>query len=180
MYSARPDLLQLVREHAPNNEFYKKIVEVKSAEMVELTNLQWAGGYKTDYVAVDLNSRRYAPVKTGRVAKLSEGTALIAYSWAGSSKSVTVFIHRSTAAKFLKPQASVKSRLRLTNRQLAFLYCVRNPIYRMEAARLGYNFTSKEWEEERDRLIAGGYLDKAGDLTMMGRNVLPKTLLELT
>lgn len=180
MYTEDKTLLSFVHRFAPDPGFQKKSVAIKSAELVELTGMEWSGGYKTDYVAIHLLEGRYASIHEGRQAKLSPGTAIIAYQWAGNNKYVTVFLHRENLASYL----SVED-MRLTDRHLAILYCTRNyrntyggqtDLRRREAARAGYFFTPEQWRDEQSKLTKWGFLDRRGSLTTKGRNVAPERL----
>lgn len=111
--------------------------------------------------------------------KTRAGIAIIAYQWAGLSKSVEVYLHPSN----ITPQ--IEDRAELTANQLAILYCMRaykntyggeTDLRRKEAGRAGYRLSPEEWAKEQSILQEAGFLDRRGSLTTKGKNAAPKQL----
>ena len=187
MYTEDKTIIKLVKKYAPEG-FSKRQVKITPAEEVPLTGMNWSGGYKTDYVAVNLSSGDSADFPDPewnelyqlRTVKMRAGIAIIAYQWAGLSKFVEVYLHSSN----ITPQ--IEGAVDLTANQLALLFCTRaykntyggrTDIRREEAGRAGYRLSPEEWAKEQSVLHEMGYLDKRGSLTTKGKNAAPKSLL---
>ena len=186
MYTEDKTIVELVKKYAPEG-FNKRQVQVTPAEEVSLTGMNWSGGYKTDYVAVNLSSGDSADfpepewnaVYELRKVKMRAGIAIIAYQYSGLSKFVEVYLHPSNVVQQIEEKAD------LTPQQLAILYCTRayknsyggeTDLRRKEAGRAGYGFTPEAWRAEQDTLCKLGYLDRRGSLTTKGKNATPKSL----
>lgn len=186
MYTEDKTLLKIVQRYAPEG-FNKRQVQVTPAENVPLTGMNWSGGYKTSYVAVNLQSGascefpepEWNEVYQLRTVKMRTGIAIIAYQWAGLSKYVEVYLHPSN----ITPQ--IEEGANLTANQLAILYCTRayknsyggeTDLRRKEAGRAGYRLSPEEWAKEQSILHEAGFLDRRGSLTTKGKNAAPKSL----
>lgn len=186
MYTEDKTIVELVKKYAPEG-FNKRQVQVTPAEEVPLTGMNWSGGYKTDYVAVNLSSGDSADFPDPewnelyqlRTVKMRAGIAIIAYQWAGLSKFVEVYLHPSNVVQ------QIEEKVDLTPQQLAILFCTRayknsyggrTDIRREEAGRAGYRLSPEAWRAEQDTLCKLGYLDRRGSLTTKGKNAAPKHL----
>lgn len=186
MYTEDQTIIKLAKRYAPEG-FNKRQVQVTPAEEVSLTGMNWSGGYKTGYVAVNLSSGdsegfpdpEWNAVYQLRKVKMRAGIAIIAYQWAGLSKFVEVYLHPSNVVQ------QVEHSQELTANQLAILFCTRvykntyggeTDLRRKEAGRAGYRLSPEAWRAEQDTLCKLGYLDRRGSLTTKGKNAAPKSL----
>lgn len=180
------NILALVKKYAPER-FNKRIVNVESTERLQLTGLNWSGGYKNEYVAVHLESGESVHVPEpawnekyrARFVQMEAGVAIICYAYCGLGKRIEVYLHPSNITPLLEKPVE------LTNEEKAVLYftrCYKNSyggetdMRRKEAVRLGYPFTKEKWEAVQNQLRERGLLNKANSLTMDGRNACPNSI----
>lgn len=180
MYTNDPTLIALVKKYAPEG-FNKRAVKVEATETVHLTGLQWGGGYKNEFVVVNLADGQHAVVPEPHYMagssypsqKLRAGLAAICYSYAGSNKYVTVYLHPDNVTPQLedKPELSPKELACLVaTRSLKNSYGGETELRFKECKRNGSISTWEDWVAIRDGLINKGFLTKSGALTIKGKN----------
>lgn len=181
-------VLSLVKRYKPDSTlFNKRAVNVESGEKIQLTGLNWSGGYKNEYVLVDLVSGQSLDVQEPawnemykeRFAHLREGVALICYSFCGTGGRITLYVHPSNLTPLLEKPVE------LTQHEQVVLYCTlcyknsyggEKDMRRKEANRMGYKISPAEWASLQDGLKSRGLLSSNGALTMAGQNACPQNI----
>jgi len=152
----------------------------------------WSGGSRNSYSAIDLNTGEVSPLSFSHTSPwnaerhnadvaLSPGKAVIEHSmFQGKDMGLRFYIHPDNATKFLpvKTELTVFERLvLLATRCFKSSYGGQD---RYQMARDDYNCeqilngeaypTREQWNAAKNTLIASGHLNKAGAITVKGRN----------
>lgn len=183
------NVLGLVKKYKPagSNLFNKRVIDVESGERIQLTGLNWSGGYKNEYVVVDLVSGESVGIPEPawnekyreRFVTLREGIALICYAFCGTGGHITLYVHPQNLTPLLEKPVE------LTENEKVVLYCTscyknsyggEKDMRRKEANRMGYKLTAAEWIALQKGLCQRGLLTANGALTMAGRNACPNNV----
>jgi hypothetical protein len=170
---------------------YKYKVLVCESVTIPVTAGLWDGGSRDSYQGVELaTGKRYpltmeseAPWGTRReiTVQLDNGKAVVEHSiFCGKDMGLTFYIHPSNAIGLIPAKVELTPYQRLVlvaTRSLKSSYAGRD---RYENAQGEYNCTQvlkgddyptrDQWREAQASLIAEGYLNKAGAITVKGRN----------
>ncbi len=160
-------------------------------DQVELINMQWSGGTKNDYVAVNLKTGESKPMIDPRPWPANQSAmppVKIPPDWAiakrktykGKNLGVEFYIHPSNAPAALpSPEKQGEGEgmprdeeiVLVATRSLKSSYGgIKN--YRFHSANEKTGITPDRWRAARDSLIGGGYLNKRGAITPKGRNAI--------
>lgn len=177
-------ILGLVRKYAPDDGFNKRAVNVVATERLQLTGQNWSGGYKSEYIAVDLVDGRCVKIPEPvwnakyqeRFVEVVGGLAIVCYDYCGNGKRITIYLHPSNIALMIEPPIELSEEEKIVlycSRRFKNVYGGRTDIRRKEAASMGYKMTPEEWGLIQQQLQGKGLLNKSNALTMKGRNATP-------
>ena len=144
----------------------------------------WDGGSRSYFVFANLatgetssevpaQSAFARPVAGLDAVSLPDGFVCLEHSiFCGKDSGITIHIRTSNAAKMLPAQVDLT---RFENIVLAYTRCLKSSYagvsnYRYHEAHAQTGITSEEWDATKASLIARGLLNKAGALTVAGRN----------
>jgi len=160
-------------------------IEVETRESVTFYGTMWDGGTRHIYTIVKLDTMDIVPVPTApymQASKLHEheqslanGIAVVRYTQ-GHHESVDIFVHPSNMnAALLPPVTELTEDERIVleyTRRLKSTYAG-IPNYRFHEARRNTQITTERWEAAKANCIARKLLNKAGAITIDGRNAVP-------
>lgn len=193
MYTNKQEIMDLVRQYAPDQAFARKrSVQLETSNEIRLAGLCWSGGYKSEYVAVQLSTGDHVNVEprpdswlrggNEGAYRLSPDVAVIIYQWQGVGKSVRVILHPENLNNKLLPQPVELTRdeeiVLFLTRTLKNSYGGEKNIREKEARRT-YKMTSDRWQSARERLISRKLLNKRGSITIEGKNACPRSITQL-
>lgn len=164
----------------------KASVQVQSCESVSLSGRNWSGGHRNVYFLVDLASGTAirddsADVSIVNAAQVSlrPGLAILKHAYAGTRQYLVLFVHPENLQKFIEKQAELsddEARVLWFTRSLKSSYAgIKN--YRFsECSRRFPEMTLERWETAKTSLIAKKLLNRAGAITVNGRNACPERI----
>ena len=172
-------ILSLVSLHKPVKE-----VQAIVSETIEFTGTNWDSGYKREYTVVDLTTMRVVPVPNqpspwhqtqlhSDTHNINPGYAVVVWQWAGTRHWVEIWGHPQTVSGLITKTPE------LSRDEMIVLCCTRSykssyggiPQYRQYMA-MGKGMSSIVWEETKQKLIERKLLNKAGALTIDGKNAI--------
>ena len=139
----------------------------------------WDGGSRTSYTAIELNSGRVvalpgqtsAPWDASRVERkidLKPGFAIVAHRmFKGNDLGLTFYVHPADIAALIPADTSAS--LTETEKTVLAIIRSRKAAYRADEYRRK-GIADSDIEAIKAGLIKGGFLNKAGAITVQGRN----------
>ena len=158
-----------------------KRFQAEPAESVTIPSYAglWDGGSRTTYSAIELATGRAVPVsdnmsapwdmtRQDKIVPLRAGFAIVKHSiFCGNDMGLTFFVHPSDIAKLIPEQP--KDDLSPTElKVLAIIRGLKSSYRANEYARQG--ISEGEVEAIKGKLTRAGYINKAGAITVTGRN----------
>ena len=152
-------------------------------DSVTCRGMQWDGGSRSTYTAVNLQTGESRPITDGRpwpqnmytppAIPLQRDQAIVEHSiFCGKDAGLTFYIHPDNAAALLPAADAVDDDQRTVLEYTARLkntYGGRTDI-RFTEARRDTGITRERWAAAQAACIAAGYLRKNGSITPAGRN----------
>ena len=154
----------------------------QTGEEVSLTGGYWDGGTRSEYVAVDLSTLRtsaagdlyHASAKGAPTVSLEPGIAIVEHSiFCGQDMGLTFHIHPNDSPQLIPPVDTVTDHEKIVlefTGSLKNTYGGRTNIRFTEAAHR-YEISQEEWTAAQESLKTSKHLNKAGSITVTGRNV---------
>jgi len=152
----------------------------------------WSGGSRDNFHAIDLRSgqtvnfpgQNLAPLDSGRAERtinIVPGFAIVRQSiFQGTESGVTFYVHPVNAAAMLPAPTDLNETEQLVLEVTRSFKASYNGKNRYEMARERWEWTGSkgsfpsevEWEETKLQLFKKGLLNKAGAITIKGRNAI--------
>lgn len=190
-----PGVADLIKRAYPDYNGKKISLRVVSSETKFSVKSFWDDGNRNFYTFLPLNKEVSDKILTvadqhpvfdrqipgADVATLPPEFACVVRHHSGSKQSITVIINEANAPKFL-PEAPAE----LSHDEeivLNYTSCLKSTYagiknYRFVEASRCTGITLEHWESAKQSLISKGLLNKAGAVTVKGKNVLPNYLLK--
>lgn len=185
MYITSPDsfLLSLIQKSFPS--YTGKKIQIKPAETIN-SNSMWDGGSRSDFVAVKLDTLERLP--ESKYMNLKEysarqetpvpvGIAIIEHQiFRGKDFGLVIHVNPENMTKLL--ESSAENAPTLTNIEkmvIRYTACLKSSYggisnYRFYQANRKHGVTLEEWELAKKSLYEKKLLNKAGAITLEGRN----------
>ena len=167
-----PAARQLISKTFP--DYKGRDVKLEVVEpLYEFSDLisMWDSGYKDEYRLINLQTNEVMkpPVIDGRVApfKLPPNFALIERSFMGTRQGVTIWLTKDNATPLLNPSPE-----ELTRDEKIVLVATRSlkSVYNGRTRQMESGLSLDAWNAAKETLIAKGLLNRAGAITIKGRN----------
>lgn len=156
---------------------------------ITLHDNHWSGGSKTEYRGVDLATGKvYLPSQPEHgnaftpeapTITLEPGKAIVAHSiFMGRDSGITVYLHHDNVAKLIKDDTpgvsgisdDEETVLAYTKARKSSYGGISN--YRFYSASQDTGITIERWNSAKAALISKGLLNKAGAITVAGKNTV--------
>lgn len=173
--------------------FTGKSVNVSAASSVSLSGMDWDGGCRSEYVCVTAECKQsgwpmdkvdyqsWPTCRSGNSGKLGLEKLVLKFQQSGARSSLTIFGSAWTLAGIIGEVAGAESEvsgdvavvLAATRGLKASYGGVSN--YRLSEARRLTGITPERWEAAKAECIRRGLLNRAGAITVKGRNAIGRT-----
>lgn len=164
-------------------EYNGNKVKVEAREKIDFHGTQWAGGQRyvyrvirlEDFATIFIPTAPYqAPSPHNNTHDMNPGVAIVQYN-EGNTESVTIYVHPSNLNQQLipaTPDITNDQRIVLSyTKGLKSSYAgIKN--YRLSEAMRETDITPERWELAKAECIQAGYLNKAGAITITGKNAI--------
>lgn len=150
-------------------------------DSVEMYNTQWDSGSKRDYVIIQLSTMRAINLGDcphgmidNRTIKIERGYLVVTRQYSGTNIYIYIYHHPEdiTPSLTVKEELSKNEKIVLSATRGYKSSYAGNSDYRFYEANRQTKILRNEWNVAKESMIQKGYLNKAGAITISGKNII--------